>query len=320
MRILTLVPGGISDQILLFPTLDALRQAYPEAQIDAVIEPRAQSAYRLSKSVNSTVLFDFPGSNSLADFGNLLGVMRDREYDIALYLGKNWTISFLLWLTGIPTRIGFADGSGSLFLTQAIPRKPDQYAATMYHDLLQGLQVSVPCPELALNVPTADLAWADAERQRLGLAGGGYVLIDPGSTQDLKSAAIGQIYPVASWQAIIRDFQTKQPELPLAVVKASGNQATVAELLQVFPKLNVTAPANLGQLASMIAGASLMLCPESDSMHLSVAVQTFTLALFGATDPVKALPKNDRVLGIKSPTDKIADITPETVLKRVWNG
>jgi ADP-heptose:LPS heptosyltransferase len=319
MRILTLVPGGISDQILLFPTLDALRQAYPEAQIDAVIEPRAQSAYRLSKSVNSTVLFDFPGSNSLADFGNLLGVMRDREYDIALYLGKSWAVSFLLWLTGILTRIGFADGSGSLFLTQAIPRKPDQYAATMYHDLLQGLEVSIPFPELALNVPTADLAWADAERQRLGLAGGGYVLIDPGSTQDLQSAAIGQIYPVASWQAIIQDFQTKQPELPLVLVKASGNQATVASILQVFPKLKVTTPANLGQLASIIAGASLMLCPESDSMHLSVAVQTFTLALFGATDPVKVLPKSDRVLGIKSPTDKIADITPETVLKRVWN-
>ena len=84
MRILALVPGGIGDQILFFPALDDLKKAYPDARLDVVVEPRAQSAYRVSKSVDDTILFDFKGSNSLADFANLLGVMRDREYDGAI--------------------------------------------------------------------------------------------------------------------------------------------------------------------------------------------------------------------------------------------
>ena len=46
MRILALVPGGIGDQILFFPTLDDLKKAHPDAQIDVVVEPRAKSAYR----------------------------------------------------------------------------------------------------------------------------------------------------------------------------------------------------------------------------------------------------------------------------------
>lgn len=320
MRILALVPGGIGDQILFFPTLDHLKQVYPEAQIDVVVEPRSQGAYRVSKSVNSTILFDFKGNNSLADFGNLLGIIRDREYNIAISLGQRWTVGFLLWLTGVPNRIGYAGGGSERFMTRTVPLNAEQYAAPMYHDLLQGLNITSPCPPLAISVPTPDLAWGDAERQRLGLQGGGYVLIHGGSSQLARTKGIDKIYPVASWQAIIQDFQQKQPDLSLVVVKGPEDEELVTKLVQVCPKLKVTAPDNIGQLATMIAGASLMLCTDSGPMHLAVAVQTFTLALFGPTDPAKLLPPSDRALGIKSPTGKMADITPDTVLKRIWNG
>src|SRR6476469_6607239 len=147
MRILALVPGGIGDQILFFPTLDDLKRYYPDAQIDVVVEPRAKGAYRVCKSVSQVITYDFKDRNGLADWGNLLGVIRDREYDIALSLGRSWLVGLLLWLTGIPTRIGYA-GAGTLFLTNPVPLKPEQYAAHMYHDLLQGLDVNSPCPPL----------------------------------------------------------------------------------------------------------------------------------------------------------------------------
>ncbi len=54
----------------------------------------------------------------------------------------------------------------------------------------------------------------------------------------------------------------------------------------------------------MVAGANLMLCTDSVAMHLAVAVQTYTIALFGATEPRKLLPPSDRFIGIKSPTTK----------------
>lgn len=321
MRILALVPGGIGDQILFFPALDDLRKAYPDAQIHVVVEPRAKSAYRVSKSVDDTILFDFKGSNSLADFGNLLGVIRDRQYDIALTLGQRSTVSFLLWLTGIPTRIGYAGNAAlELFLTKTVPLNPNQYAAAMYHDLLKGLQINTPCPEIAVSVPSKDLEWADIERQRLGIQNGGYVLIHGGASQLSQSKGIDKIYPIANWKKIIQDFQQRQPELPLVIIKGPDDTEIVSELLQTFPKLKVTSPDNIGQLVAIIAGASLMLCTDSAPMHLAIAAQTYTLALFGPTDPEKLLPKSDRVLGIKSPTGKMADIAPQTILDRVWGG
>jgi ADP-heptose:LPS heptosyltransferase len=319
MRIVAFVPGGLGDQILFFPTLDDLKQAYPAAHIDVVVEPRARDAYRVSKSANGTILFDFKDRNSLADLGNLLGSLREREYDIALSLGQRWGVGFLLWLTGIPTRVGYGGSAGSFFLTNSVPLKQDQYAAAMYHDLLRGLGITNPCPEVAISVPASDLDWADAERKRLGIQNG-YVLIHGGSSQLAVRKGINKIYPAANWKIIIQDFHTRQPDLPVVVIQGPEDEEFVGTLLEGSPNLKVTAPGDIGKLAAMIAGANLMLCTDSAPMHLAVAVKTYTLALFGPTDPARLLPQNNRFIGIKSMTGRIADIPPQTVLEKVWGG
>lgn len=320
MRIVALVPGGIGDQILFFPTLDDLKKTYPESQIDVIVEPRAIAAYRVSKSVRDAIPFDFKGRNSLADFGNLLGVIRDREYDIALSLGQRGAVGFLLWLTGISTRVGFAGGGSERFLTNAVPLKKDQYAAWMYHDLVKGLGIDTPCPDIAVSVPAKDLDWADAERKRLGIGTGGYVMIHGGSSQLAKEKGIDKIYPVDNWKGIIQDFNQRQPDLPIVIVQGPDDQELVQALLKINPNLKATSPPDIGKLTAMIAGASLMLCTDSAPMHLAVAVKTYTLALFGPTDPAKLLPNDSRFVGIKSMTGKMADIVPATVLERVWAG
>lgn len=320
IRVLALVPGGIDNQILFFPTLDDLRRHYLQVEVDVVVEPRSRSAYRLCQAVNKVVPFDFADRNSLADWGNLLGNIREREYDAVLSPGQPWGARLLLWVTGIPTRIGYSGGSGEFMLTHPIPSKTEQYTAEMYHDLLAGLGITTPCPEVTINVPQKDIEWAEAEQKRLGLLAenGNYVLIHDGSHPLAYSKEVDKIYPVENWQKIIRDFQQRQPDLPLVVVQAPENQAWATGLHHACPDLKVTAPDNIGKLAAMIAGASLMLCPDSAPMHLAVAVGTYTIALFGPTDPEKLLPDNDRFVGLKSPTGQIADIPPSQILEQIW--
>ncbi len=319
MRLVALVPGGIGDQILFFPTLDDLKRCYPQCEINVVAEPRAKGAYRVSKSVSEVIAYDFKSRNSLADWANLLGIIRDSEYDVVLSLGQRWSVGFLLWLTGIPTRVGYSGSAGYGFLTNSVSLNTNQYAAFMYHDLLQGLGINKPCPELSLNVPKQDLDWAENQQKLLGIRDTGYVLIHGGSSQLAKEKGIDKIYPVENWQKIIQDFQNRQPDLPVVVVKGPEDQEFVTQLVQNCPGLKIISPSDIGKLAATIAGANLMLCTDSAPMHLSVAVQTYTVALFGPTDPAKLLPQNEKFISIKSPTGKMADISPELVLKKVWS-
>ncbi|WP_099240799.1 glycosyltransferase family 9 protein [Synechococcus sp. BDU 130192] len=319
MRILALVPGGVGDQILFFPTLADLKERYPEAMIDVLVEPRAKAAYRVCPQVHEVLTFDFKDRNGPADYLNILGTIRDREYEIALSLGKNWAVGFLLWLNGIPTRVGYKTAT-SWFISNPAPLNENQYAAALYHDLLKGLGIDTDCPSPSITVPNGDIQWAEGEQKRLGLTEG-YILIHGGASQLSQAKGINKLYPVANWQPIIEDIQSKQPNLPIVLLQGPDDAPWVTELIALYPALKVTRPEDIGKAAAMIAGANLMVCTDSAPMHLAAAVGTYTIALFGATHAEKLLPpQNDKLIGIQSPTGKMADIQPKDVLAQIWRG
>ena len=316
MQILALVPGGIGDQVLFFPTLNQLKQAYPKAQIDVVVEPRARAAYRICPWVRDTIPFDFKDRNSPADWGNLLGIIREREFDAVLSLGQRSAVGLFLWLTGIPKRVGYA-GGGKLFLPDAVALEPDQYAADMYHDLVRGFGISGDRPTLSAQVPQRDLDWAEAEQGRLGVKDSGYVLLHGGSSQMAKVKGLDKIYPPDRWLEIVTKLQHQKPDLPVVVACGPEDQDFVDQLQAANPGLKTTSPDNIGQLAAIAAAASLMLCTDSGPMHVAVAMGTYTIAVFGPTDPAKLLPPSDKFVGIRAATGKMGDIPASAVLEKL---
>jgi len=309
MKIIALIPGNLEEQIFLFPMLDALKQAYPNAEIDVVVEPQARGIYRLSKAVQDTIPFDFQANNSPADWANLLGVLRDRYYDIGITLTQGGTSGLLLWLAGTPVRLGYGS-TQKLFLTSATPYKPDQYRPQVYCDLLGSLGITAPTPELAIALTRKELDGAETEQKRLGLAGGGYVLLYDR----------GQDYPAANWQAIVQDFQQKQPNLPLVLLQDGANGEWVTALMQGNPKLLVTRPEDVGQMAAMVAGASLMLCTTGLPMQLAIALKVYTLGLFGDEIPTQVMPATEKFLALTAPDGQLSNLAPEAVLQKIWGG
>ena len=311
MRVVALVPGSIDNQILFFPTLDDLKRYYPDAHIDVIVEPQSKAAYRVSKSVHDVLTFDYKDRNSLADWGNLVGMIRDREYDVAIIVGQSWFVGLLMWLTGIPTRIGY-QGQGAVFLTNLITPNLSQYVAKMYHDLLKPLKIDTPCPALSVNVPKIDIEWAQEEQKRLGVNKTGFILINAGGS------SLDTTYPVESWQQIIAACQQKQPGLPVVVIEEADNESFVRSILEHCHNIKVTSPDDIGKLTAIIGGASLMLSVENSLLQLSIAVETYTIALLNSTDSEKLLPTSEKVLAITSPTRKLADISPQIVLEKIW--
>ncbi len=314
MRVLALVPGGISDQLQFFPTLTTLKETYPNANIAMVVEPLAKSAYRVSKAVSEVIPFDYRGQNSPSDWANLLGLIRDREFELALCASDRWEEGVLLWLSGIPTRIGYDSAQAPWLYTSTVSADRKQYPASQYQALLQGLAPPSTQASIELNVPEGDLAWAEAQQKSLGVADSGYVLLYPG----LNGQAEG--YPVDSWIKIIDDFQEKQPQLPVVVLETVDSEETVA-LLARQRNLKTLSAINLGQVAAILAGANLVISPDSYVSQVAVALQVFILVL--QTKLSQSLPPaagEIRALSVPSATDKLADLNPGDVLQKVWGG
>lgn len=307
MRILALVPGEIGEQIYFFPTLETLNSKFPEAKIDVLVEPRAKKAYRVCKYVSEVLLFDYQDRSSMADYLNLLGVIRDREYDAVISYNAPWAVASLLWLNGIPVRIGAAQKK-SWFFSQFVPFQTDLYKAQSYHEILQGFGIKANCPPVKINVPQKDIDWAESRQKMLDLKDG-YVLLD----------ALAETYPIASWQKIVADLQAKQPDIPVVLLNTEDEDVWISGMMAANPSVKVIRPADVGKAAGIIAGANLFVSSDRNSIALAVAIGTYTIALIESTETSKRLlPEDNNYISVTSPSKQLADIPPETVLSKIW--
>lgn len=313
MRVLALVPGEIGNQLLFFPTLETIKQQYPQAAIDVLVEPRSKKAYRVCKNVDDILVFDFQDRNSFADYLNLLGTIRDREYDVLISLKTSWRIKLLLWLNGIPRRVGYQDDS-SLYLSDPVVRKSKQYTAEMYHDLVTGLGIQTACPPITINVPTEDISWAESEQQRMAVNGSGYIILcdEPSDTQPVCP------YPISNWQKIVKDIEQRQTGLSIVLLQTDKNQAWVTSMISANSNLKAVSPSDIGKMAAIIAGANLMLCNNSMPMQLAVATDIYTFALSTNQDSKTIASDKDNCIAILSSTTNLGDIEPETVIEQLW--
>ena len=311
MRILCLVPGGINEQLLFFPTLESLKNKYPNVLIDVLVEPLAKSAYRICPYVNEILFFDYQDRNVSADYLNLVGVIRDRGYDIAITTGNKLILELLLWSNSIPWRIGYKTQT-SWFLSHSITQKEEQYAAETYHDLLLKLNIQPSCPSIKIAVPKDDISWTETQLQSLSVKENGYIAIYGGENNS---------YPVSSWIEIINSIQKKEPSLSIVLLESNTEQTWTKSILDNCKNLKIINPDNLGKLSAVIAGANLLVCIDSVPLQLGIAVGTYTIALFSDTKANHKIPTNyDRCITIQSPSNQLADISSSTILEKIWNG
>lgn len=318
MQVLALVPGGIEEQLSFLPAINRLGEAFPKAEIAVVADPLAKDAYRLSKATIDFIPYGFQSHNSPADWANLLGMMRDREFEVVLTGTTSWSMGLLLWLSGIPTRIGFASPANQLFLTQTLPAQPDQRGVGQFYPLLAGLDLQTKeVPALSINVPQGDITVIESLRQSAGIGSQGYVLVYPGQS------STGEQYPIEAWATIVKGFQNRQSGMPVVLVQTVETAEQTTQLMQMAPGIKAIAPGNLGQLAALVAGANLMVTVDAYPLYVAAALQVYALGLFGRAQPDQKLPAqvqaDAKVMTIRADSGELAAISPELVLKKIWS-
>ena len=309
MRVLALVPGEMETQLSFFPVIKQIKDSFDNAEVSVVAPPSATAMYQLSTGVTEVVPYSFGIRNSPADWANLLGILRDREFDVVLTLTDSWSMALLLWLSGVPTRLGYGGSANDLLLTATVPRSPGPSHPS---DLLKLINVTGAAPAVSVNVPRKDLSAVDAMRQGAGLTAG-YVLIYPGPNPS------GTVYPTESWLAILQDFQQRQPDLPLALLQTDEAAPQTTALATAMPGLKVLRPETPGQTAALIAAANLLVTVEGYPLRLAIALNVYTLGLFAANSTPLSAEGNNRLVALTSTAGALDGIAPDQVLKKIWS-
>jgi ADP-heptose:LPS heptosyltransferase len=326
-KLLAINFGGIGDEVLFLPTLQTIRDHAPDASITLLLEPRSRSVAELTELVDNVITFDIKKRPlAISDLLDLLALIKEGGYDCVVSSGSSPMVAGLLFLSGIRERVGYgASALGRLLLTQPVPLRRKQYAASMYHDLAIGFleqqRLAPPVvpkedliPRVTLRSDCLDRMTEFLKKKNIDASkrsqNSKLILMHPGTSRLATEKGIFKTWPTDSWidlLFLIAKENEKKPPADRDVVVLAGGPDDKEIIADILTKAGDQLPhlvsaygetKSLADLAALIKLCDLMVCVDSAPMHVAVGLRQRVVALFGPFDPSLLLPDDPRFRSI----------------------
>jgi len=264
MRILIIKPSSLGDVIHALPTVNRIRQKYPQAHISWLVNDTFASLLQHSPIIDEIIPFErrrFGSLTQLPRFGNFLGTLRSRRFDIALDLQGLLRSGIISWATRAPRRIGLSDArEGAGFFYNEIVKVPRAHAVDRYLLTAQHLG----CDSAPVEFPLGVSRSVTAE---------GLIAVNASARWSTKR------WGDDKFAELIR-------RLPPGRVVLTGSATEREQIDKIAQgRRNLAGQTDLYQLAELYRRCQVVITNDSGPMHLAAAVGTPVVAIFGPTDP-----------------------------------
>ena len=291
-RILFLNFGGLGDEILFLPSILSVKQEFPDSHITLALEERSKGITSLTNVIDETLFANIKGRGKYIELLKLLLKIWQGKYDIVISSGSNKFISIFLFLTFIKEKYGYDTGKLSqILLTKAVKLNKNQYAAKMYHNLVENIT----------NIKT-ELPVLNIERKPVIENS---VLIHPGVSKISVQKGMIKTIPAEKWAKVVELLADSGKKVLLA--GGPDDKECIETIVKTVPAEKFEnlygQTKNLKELAELISSAEKFLCSDSAPLHIAVALGIKTCVIFGSTDDKKLIPQNENVTPIKADCD-----------------
>lgn len=283
-NILIVKLSAIGDVIHALPVAHALKNAFPKAQITWAVEKPALDLVTDHPYIDEVVLFDktrcrtLPGLISyLPDFVQRL---KQKNFDLALDLQGLFKSGIITLLSGAPKKLVYCNAREFSDWVSKKVCGPNQngHIIDQYLDVVRSLGAPKETIDFGIRINEQQIKAVRQILKNAGWEGQPYVVLIPGAN-----------WPNKRWPplyfAVLADRLNKQGLAPVLI----GGPADLPLAQQILARaetrlMNLIGKTSLKQLAWVIKNAQVAVGGDTGPMHLSVAVNTPTLALIGPTD------------------------------------
>lgn len=302
----------MGDIIHSLPAVSALRASFPSAMIGWAIEerwapllssPEARFAARgegkplvdILHIVNTRAWRNaWLSGETWREIKDTVTGLRAAQYDVAIDIQGAMKSAVLGRLARPRRRFGFAqpwEGAATMFYSHQV-----QPTGTHIADRNWSLATAAGAtarPEHLFPIPIDPVAeaWADAKLRECGFKE--FAIVNPGAGWGSKcwpAERFGEVAKRLATNGIasVINAGPGEEELGKAVENASGGAAM---------QLSTT----LSELIALTRRATLFIGGDTGPLHLAVALNTPSVALFGPTDPARNGPYGGRAVVVRSP-------------------
>ena len=308
MNILLLQLKRIGDLILTTPSIAALRERFPDAQLSLVVSPAVTGLLPAIAGIDK--VYTVRGKTNDAFDWIALSLAR---FDYCLDFTRNDRSAFLTFLSGATKRV-----------TADHPRLREKMRAKSYNEfvdapvgslhtvdyhlsLLKAVGIEDAPRAIRLDLPEKTILEAE-QVLRAAEVGEDFVIFHPGSARAEK------FWEPSRWAEVIEHCAR---ETGIRCVLTGGRspleqaQISAIKAFTMADVIDLSGKTSLLTLAALVRKARLLVTVDSAPMHFAAAWGTPQVVLFGPTNPFHWHPRSDAALvllgGIDGP---VAEFDP----------
>lgn len=292
-RMVIRTPNWVGDAVMSTPFLREVRKNFPHTHITLLAKPWVAPVYANNPHINRILDYDVAGRHKgLAGKFRLAKDLRKHDFDLAMLLQNAFEAAFLVWMAGIPVRLGYDTDARKMLLTHPVHRYPflkRLHQIEYYLEILKGVR-------LAANPAEMEIFISDAEKRQAVLR-----IRTSGCSE--KSCVIG-INPGAAYGTAKRWFADRFaelcsrlksiPDVCFLIFGGPGEEELGKHIAESVGDncINLCGKTSLRQAISLIDQCRLFITNDSGLMHVAAALHIRQIAIFGSTDHTTTSPRS----------------------------
>jgi len=308
-RILVRAANWLGDAVMSLAALRALRERFPSAHIAVQARPWVADLYSRERFLDHVIPYTAArGAGDWASKWRAASSLRAERFDCAILLPNSFDSALVVWLAGIPRRIGYNRDGRGLLLTNAIqlpaPGETPRHERFYYLELLRRAGLLPPEPVSdAIHLEGATQARVAGEARFLELGISGPVIgISPGAAYGSAKRWLPERFAEAAANLVghtggaVAVFGSKDER---EVGETVANQLRASGILVH----DFTGETSLREFIDLAAACRVFLTNDSGAMHVAAALGVATVAVFGATDQEGTGPIGPLVRVVREPVE-----------------
>ena len=282
-RILIIRLAPLGETVLTTPVIRALRQHFRDAYIAYMVAPTREDLVSANPHLNEVLTYQ-------ASVPKLIYQMVRRKFQMVIVLQPTFRLVLHTFLARIPFRVGFETNTGGKkLLSFAVRNDTSQHETQRYLDVVRALDIEVIDDEPEVFVDSAGVAWVNKFIENRNLDDSRPIIgLNPGA------ATVYRRWHASNF-AILGDLLHEVYDAHI-VITTGPREGELAD--QVAAQMSyspvIISQATPMQLAALLQRCDLYISNDTGPMHLSTAVKTPTVALFGASNLIQWAPPWDK--------------------------
>ncbi|WP_297890003.1 lipopolysaccharide heptosyltransferase II [Sulfurihydrogenibium sp.] len=273
MRILLYQTAFLGDLILTTPLIQSLKKIYPDSFLTVISKPFGKDVLKNNPFVDRLITFDKSKDSTVS----LIKTLRKERYDVAISPHRSHRASYILFLSGIPKRIGFDKSGFSFLYTDLVSHRFDGT-----HEIERNLKLLEKLsgfnPDLIEKNPKLYLSQEEEEFYKsFDLKSKSYITVAPGSKWDTKR------WTSSGFAKVIDVLIEKREKVVL--IGSKEDEDFVNQILSKTLKkpINLVGKTTLRQTFSIVKNSKLLISNDSAPVHMAVCFDVPVVDIYGPT-------------------------------------